>query len=239
MQMNLKISKYHKKQHKKIYRSTELFIKFIEKYEKLNNKTILDLGCGAGANTIYLAKKYKNSNFIGIDRNLNAIKYAQNMVKKYKIKNCKFISGNILNLKKKPRIGKIDIAISFHFLSFVSEWYDITLGKICSLKPNSTAHSSLFFEGLAEAKIDVNDFSKSELKKSPYNIFSLTKIKNFLIKKKYKFFRSKQMVIDKKIIKPRHKGMGSYTLKLRNGKLELRSGPLRLPHGFFYASKKN
>ena len=70
--MNLKISKYHKKQHKKIYRSTELFIKFIEKYEKLNNKIILDLGCGAGANTIYLAKKYKNSNFIGIDRKHNS-----------------------------------------------------------------------------------------------------------------------------------------------------------------------
>jgi len=239
MKKSLKISEYDEKQYKKIYRSTELFIKFIEKYEKLNNKTILDLGCGAGANTIYLAKKYKNSNFIGIDKNLNSIKYARNMVKKYKIKNCKFISKNIYNLKKKPRIGKIDIAISFHFLSFASEWYDITLGKICSLKPNSTAHSSLFFEGLVESKIDVNDFSTSELKKNYYNIFSLNKIKNFLIEKKYKFFRSEQMIIDKKINKPRHKGMGSYTLKLGNGKLELRSGPLYLPHGFFYASKKN
>jgi len=233
-----KISKYHKRQHGKIYRSTELFIKFIEKYENLNNKTIIDIGCGAGANTIYLAKRYNSSNFIGIDCNTNAIKYAKKVVRKNKIKNCKFISGNILNIKKKLKIGKIDIALSFHFLSFVSEWYNLTLSKICSLRPISTAHSSLFFEGLAEAKIDINDFSKSELNKSPYNIFSLNKIENFLKKRKYNFFRSKKMIIDKKLSKPKHKGMGSYTLRLKNGKLELRSGPLYLPHGFFYASKK-
>ena len=81
MQMNLKISNYHKKQHDKIYRSTELFLRFVEKYENLNNKFILDVGCGAGANTIYLAKKFPRSTIIGIDQNKSAINFAKQISK--------------------------------------------------------------------------------------------------------------------------------------------------------------
>ena len=63
----IKISKYHKNQHKQIYNSTIEFIDFIKKNVSLKNKTILDIGCGAGANTIHLAKKYPSSNIIGVD----------------------------------------------------------------------------------------------------------------------------------------------------------------------------
>ena len=112
MQMNLKISNYHKKQHDKIYRSTELFLRFVEKYENLNNKFILDVGCGAGANTIYLAKKFPRSTIIGIDQNKSAINFAKQISKAKKVKNCEFYNSNILNFKKKI---KIDIILSFHF----------------------------------------------------------------------------------------------------------------------------
>ena len=69
--------KYHKVQFKKIYRSTELFLKFLEKYFKFNNKVIIDIGCGAGANTIFMAKKYKNAKIIGLDNDEKLIKFAK------------------------------------------------------------------------------------------------------------------------------------------------------------------
>ena len=58
--------KYHKIQFKRIYRSTELFLKFLEKNFIFNNKIIIDIGCGAGANTIFMAKKYKKAKIIGL-----------------------------------------------------------------------------------------------------------------------------------------------------------------------------
>ncbi len=232
--MNLKISNYHKKQHDKIYRSTELFLRFVEKYENLNNKFILDVGCGAGANTIYLAKKFPRSTIIGIDQNKSAINFAKQISKAKKVKNCEFYNSNILNFKKKI---KIDIILSFHFLSFTNISYEKFLKKFCDLKVISMAHSSLFFDGLAEAKINVNDFSSSELDFSPYNIISLPKIKKLLKKRKYNFFDYEFMQLDINLKKPNHKGMGSYTKKDKNGKKYIMSGPLYLPHAYFYCSK--
>ena len=155
MQMNLKISDYHLRQHKKIYRSTVLFLRFIQKYENLNNKIILDIGCGAGANSIYIAKKFPKSKIIGVDRNKSAINFAKFLSKKKKITNCKFYNSDILSFRKKI---KIDIILSFHFLSFTEVHYKKFLKKFFDLNAISMAHSSLFFDGDVEAKIDVNDF---------------------------------------------------------------------------------
>lgn len=41
--------------------------KWSRSYFKNNNKIVLELGCGKGEYIIYLAKKYPNKNFIGID----------------------------------------------------------------------------------------------------------------------------------------------------------------------------
>ena len=69
--------KYHKIQFKKIYRSTKLFLKFLERNFIFNNKIIIDLGCGAGANTIFMAKKYKKAIIIGLDNNKKLIAFAK------------------------------------------------------------------------------------------------------------------------------------------------------------------
>ena len=232
----IKISKYHKNQHKQIYNSTIEFIDFIKKNVSLKNKTILDIGCGAGANTIYLAKKYPSSNIIGVDYNKSLIKYASSQLKKKKIGNCKFFSSSIESLSLKIiNEKKIDIVLSFHFLSFTDEWITENLKKIISLKPKYLAHSSLFYDGEVDAKILIDDFSKSEFKGSYYNIFSIPKIKNFLKKKNFKKFKFEPMKVTKFLKKPIHTGMNSYTIDLKNKKRLLFSGPLFLPHGFFFS----
>ena len=73
--------KYHKIQFNKIYRSTELFLKFLEKYFTFKDKVIIDIGCGAGANTIFMAKKYKNSTIIGLDNDEKLIEFAKKNLK--------------------------------------------------------------------------------------------------------------------------------------------------------------
>ena len=235
----LEISKYHKNQHTKIYNSTLEFIKFIKKKISFENKIILDVGCGAGANTIYLAEKYPASYIIGVDYDKSLISFATKKAKNKKLDNCKFISSSIAKLSlKKLKLDKIDLILSFHFLSFANDWIYKNLDKLIKLKPSYLAHSSLFFDGEVEAKILIDDFSKSEFKGSYYNIYSTLRLKEFLKKKNFIDFTYEAMDVKKVLRKPKHKGMQSYTLKIHNKKKLLFSGPLNLPHGFFFCSYK-
>jgi trans-aconitate methyltransferase len=83
---------YSVRQYKKTYGSTVEFVKFIEKYINLNKKNIVDLACGGGANTIYLAKKYPQSNFLGIDRDRSLISIGNKFKKN--LNNIKFEIGD-------------------------------------------------------------------------------------------------------------------------------------------------
>ena len=64
----------------------------------LNNKRILDLGCGSGGITFKLFKRIKNSEVVGLDFNEKAIELANRRVKKEKLKRLKFISGDAENI---------------------------------------------------------------------------------------------------------------------------------------------
>jgi len=107
--------KYSKVQHKNTYESTIEFVKFISKHINLNKKNIIDLACGGGANTIYLAEKFKSSFIIGIDINKNLLKLANQETNKKNIKNIKFLIGNWFDVVKK----NIDGVIAFQALSFI------------------------------------------------------------------------------------------------------------------------
>ena len=122
-------------------------------------------------------------------------------------------------------------------MSFLDFWYDEYLRKILYLKPVSIACSSLFYDGLAELKIYANDFSKNDFNGSYYNIFSLYRIKQYLKNKKFSKFKKEFMDIDINLKKPKHLGMGSYTIILKNNKKMIKSGSISLPHGYFFASK--
>ena len=69
---------YHKQQIEHIYRSTEVFIDWLEKYkfiEREKELNVLDMACGCGANTMYMANRFKDSQFIGMDINEDFINY--------------------------------------------------------------------------------------------------------------------------------------------------------------------
>lgn len=60
-----------------------------------DGQKVLDVGCGNGSVTISLAKKLSKSSIVGIDINKKNIEFAKQMKKKNKLKNLKFIYGDI------------------------------------------------------------------------------------------------------------------------------------------------
>ena len=82
---------------------------------ELNNKTILDVGCGLGDLVPYLKNRLNNNfNYIGIDISKNLIMHAK---EKYNYSNVEFIHGDInsVNFSKLP---SIDVSIASGAFSF-------------------------------------------------------------------------------------------------------------------------
>ena len=61
------MQEYHTRQFKEPYRSTVMFHDWLTKQVELDGKHILDMACGAGANTYYFAQKHPTSEFVGVD----------------------------------------------------------------------------------------------------------------------------------------------------------------------------
>ena len=239
---NNSFKNYSLKQYNKIYGSTLEFIKFLEKYIDLNKKNLIDLACGGGANTIYLAKKYPQSSFLGIDYDRNLIKLGNKLKKN--LSNIKFKIDNWNNVGPyKSFIGsnkKINSTgggiICFQSLTCLDMQLEEILKNFKKKNFPFVAFSSLFYEGKCDYKIYVKDFSQaSEFKEGWYNIYSTYTMKNILKKKGYKNFKFSNYNIQYNLPKPKHSGMQSYTIKNNSGKRIIFSGALHLPYAFFLA----
>ena len=240
--INYKI--YSLRQYNKIYENTVEFVKFIEKYIDLNKKNIIDLACGGGANTIYLAKKYPQSSFLGIDYDRRLIEIGNKFKKdlsnvKFKIddwKNINFHKSFIYkkNTSKILRGGRGGI-ISFQTLSCLDMEITEIFKNFNKKKFPFLALSCLLYEGKIDYKIYVKDFSKSEFTEGWYNIYSIHTLKKILIKKGYKNFKFEKFNIQYNLPKPAHGGMQSYTVKSYSGKRMIFSGALHIPYAFFLA----
>ena len=66
----------------------------IDKVGKLEGKKVLEVGCGNGIQAIYVMKKYKPAEIIGIDLNENNIRIAKEEALKQGIENVKFYIDN-------------------------------------------------------------------------------------------------------------------------------------------------
>ena len=55
----------------------------------------------SGANTIFMAKKYKKQKIIGLDNDEKLIAFAEKKLKTFNLKNCSFSVCDIKNLKNK------------------------------------------------------------------------------------------------------------------------------------------
>ena len=239
MKKNIKINykDYSVRQYKKTYDSTIYFEKFISKYVDLKNKSIIDLACGGGANTFFLARKFPNSTFLGVDISSNLIKIAKKKIKKnLNIRNCSFLKENWINIHKLKKNKKFHGIISFQSLSYISYPYEKCLKNIKKKQFGFVAFSSLFYNGDCEYKISINDFSKMKNKgDNLYNIISVKKVKELLKKNGYRNFKYLNFNININLKKPNHSGMQSYTLKLKNNKRLIFSGGIYIPYGFILA----
>lgn len=230
---------YHLRQYDNVYRSTQTMIDWLEHagggYLKTSEvQNICDMACGCGANLAYLASKFPQSNFLGIELEEMLVIEGR---KRLCAPNADIIQGDWFRLDKKLE-NKFDGIISFQTLSWLSD-YETSLKCLTSLNPKWIAISSLFYEGDVDYFIKVNDYTENEAfyKEMNYNIYSLPRVRKTFASLGYRIFEYIPFDIDIDIEPPEKQERGTYTEKLANGKRIQISGGMMMPWYFIVASK--
>ena len=164
-------------------------------FKKIDSKevnTIIDLGCGIGVKTAYLAKKYPKAKVIGMDFAEPAIKAASEYWKK---QNLSFSVDDVTNDESK----KYDIVCMFDVLEHLEDWkkmldkiivmsnkYIILSFPTGRMRPYEKfiGHYRNFVKGEVESYIIKNNFILLERYNAGFPIWSpiLRNITNFFYK---------------------------------------------------------
>ena len=216
---NYFINQFHE-----VKRSTVHFMKFIENDLK-ESKRIIDLGCGMGASTYFMAQQFKEVQFIGIDIMSDFIEEGKKILKSigHKVNNLEFIVDDWFNLSD---YDNIDGVFSLQTLSWLPEYKSPLENIFLHIKsPQWIALSSLFYEGEISAFTEITEHETGT--RTFYNTYSIKEIQKYCEKFGYTIVESKPFEIDIDLIAPVNiNKMSTYTVKTENDKRLQISGPL-------------
>ena len=232
--------KYHLNQWQLQKESTIAFEKFLSR-NLMDSKSVVDLGCGAGAPTSYLANCHPNAVFEGIDLEAELIDSANMLAKESNLANVSFSVGNILNLRGSGSRRPIDGVVSLQTLSWLSG-YEKAMKQITKhLSPDWIAVSSLFYEGNISCQSVVREAKGRVLE---YNTYSLSQFETYSESLGYELARFEPFNIPIDIPEPPNRdAMVTYTLRVlsdginASSRLQI-SGPLLLNWAFVLLTRK-
>lgn len=186
--MHFRISKGDKLKLRDIYYQPNIVSKYIKK-----NSTVLELGAGQGANLFYLAKKHKDSVFIGVDLmrlKINKKKYSNIKFYQHDYSDLSFIEDNSIDViyaietivhcrnKQKvfneiSRVLKKDGFLIVYDYSLVKDYNEypsfvqkgIDIVSTCGVSPTIESHVAWqnYFKQAKLIEISTTDYSKNIL----------------------------------------------------------------------------
>jgi ubiquinone/menaquinone biosynthesis C-methylase UbiE len=181
-----------------------------------NNQKILDACCGIGHIDYFLSELNHSNEFLGVDQTKYLIDEAKKICNK---KNVRFEEGNIYDLPKKFE-KFFDITINWKTISWIP-YYDEFIKSLFKITKSHIFLSSLFYDGDIDFEIKVREYKKESGKDHfnlYYNVYSFPRFKEFLVSLGAKKIKSYDFEINKDLSKPPIDQMGTYTVKLENGK---------------------
>jgi len=206
---------------KKFVKERQEIDKFLKKiitpYIKEKKLKILDACSGIGHISYMLSELSPDSSFVGIDQTSYLVKEARKLCKNKK--NILIEQADINELSSKYN-KTFDITMNWKTISWLP-YYEEILKSLLKVTKNHIFLSSLFYDGDIDFEIKTWEYQKEAGKAgihSFYNIYSFPKFQNFLYSLGVKKVESYDFEIDIDIPKPPLDRMGTYTLKLENGK---------------------
>ena len=232
---------YHDRQFASPYQSTISFCDWLVELGALGDEVsrICDMGCGKGASLHYMAMRFPNCDFVGIDVDEQLINEGQEIISQLSVPNCRLLVGDMHSAGSHFEPGEFGGIISLQTLSWLPG-YEKALNEIVSLSPKWIALTSLFFDGPIEAKTVITEFDLDQIADVKralfYNTYSLPLVRQFLFERGYKKFEHIRFEIPIDLPQNTDGKMQTYTEKTIEGRRLQISGPLLMNWYFIYAA---
>ncbi len=179
--------------------------------------SILDACCGVGHLVYFLWNLSPQSSFLGVDQTPYLIEQAKELCRGRE--NIIFEVGDVYDLSVKyPK--HFDIAINWKTISWLP-YYDRMLQTLIAVTKKHIFLSSLFYDGDIDFEIRVREFKKEAGKdgfNSYYNVYSLPRFREFVYGLGVSNLQAFDFEIAIDLPKPPFDQMGTYTVRLEDGK---------------------
>lgn len=211
---------YHAAQLESPKRSTVALGKFIRKYLDREPASVIDVGCGTGANLHWLRDCFGDARLVGLDindvfcRDLEGIEFVQQ-------ENCAV-----------SELGTFDVGLSIQCLSWLDA-YERPIQAMFKSCRQWMFITSLFTDSRVDSINRVTQYDEDFRADSGspyfYNVYSIERFRRFCLANGAKEIMAQDFEIDIDIPKPEHGLMGTYTVRAEDGRRLQISGPLFMP----------
>lgn len=192
---------------------------------------VLDAGTGAGANMLHLADVFPTAHWTGIDLHEELLEIGR----EYLDPACFTLrQSDMLRLEKDFGPKCFDVSLTILTLSWLDD-YELAVEQLLAVTKKRLFILSLFSDSALDAFIRVVDRMKGPEKHlagphegldGRYNIYSLPRFREFLKQRGAKEIVAEPYEIDIDLPQPDHKGMGTWTERMADGRRLQLSGPL-------------
>lgn len=228
---------YFDRQLKHPYESTKEFFAFVTAHLELAGQSLIDAGCGNGANLIYADGTYGLGDSLGFDLNPAHIESGTRYIQAHGINQVRLATGD---LYEPPASwwGRYDGLISLQTLSWLPN-YDDALRSLSKLPKQWMAFSSLFYEGRIDAKIEITEFEEDFTSRRDvyYNVYSLERFAHVCRAHGFPHFEFQRFDIRIDLTHADPHRLGSYTIPDHSGRNLQFTGPIVLPWYFVFAAR--
>lgn len=228
----------HLKQFRQPLYSTVAFEEFLNRHGCFHARKILDIGCGCGAVTNYMASRHADVQFLGMDYNDFLIRKGREIPENSALSNLRLEPGNWFDLPQGMK-GQVDGIYNVHTLCCFKR-FESAFDSLLALGPEWLAFTSLFYEGPLDVLIHIRDHNYPLLTDdnpdADFNTFSLTAIEKYLRERGYSA-AYERFDIPSALPKPSGGERGTYTVQTEWSPRSQFSGPVYLPWYFLLAKK--
>jgi SAM-dependent methyltransferase len=221
-----RVAAYHLKQYDEMYRSTASIIEYVGKHIDEEQQSIIDVGCGAGADAHWLTQEYEDWNITGIDLNEELIELARE--KNVENDRVHFETADFLELVDRYGANSFDHVFAIQFLT--SAAFELTdfLDVVLELATDGVLVHSLFSEGWIEQHTRAHNLSDGW--EGIYKVHSLKRLEEELeTRVPSADLHYEKFDIDKELPKPDGPMFKTYTVQTESGETLQISGYMLMP----------
>ncbi|MEK6806055.1 MAG: methyltransferase domain-containing protein [Pseudomonadota bacterium] len=197
---------YHLDQWDNPKRSTLRFAEFLQPL-LTRSKKVVDVGCGGGGATAYLAGQYPQVQVLGVDYSKALVAAANDLKDRRGIANLAFEPGDWYKLKPRKDVSGV---LSIHTIMGLPGFERPLLEIFRRIAPEWIGLSSLFYPGDISVRCEVEEHGR---RKCFYNAYSIPAVDRFARQHGYQMSAVAPFDIDVDIPLPANRDvMGTYTV---------------------------